>query len=331
MRKIRVIATVLAMTMVMGSSMSVFATTYREAQKEAFAMEEVSFNMKKYDSDEEKTQAQNNELPAGDYYDGSLVSDFNDSNDAFTSETVNFIGNTDYDTDNWNVDLTELHEAAWTNLKNKYSALLATKITSDGSNYSAGGSSSSSNSSDSSDEGNSEETNLSDSFEENIKREEAQINAVYNDIEKDITASIANVNNLLASGNVAEANAAKSKGVTIDTVNIGWYSLAFDSYDNIERATQAGIPVTIKFRYAGTVFQVTIPAGAEVSELCFSDPIVRYVATGNGQQAQWVTIYNSTDFRNLDNQHYAITGSHLEKPYCGFLNLAAHYGFTVLQ
>lgn len=215
------------------------------------------------------------------------------------------------------MDLIDVHEAAWTNLKNKYSALLASKITSDGSNYSAGSSSSSSNSSDSSDEGNSEETNLSDSVDEIIKREEAQINAFYNDIEKSITASIANVNNLLASGNVAEANAAKSKGITIDTAYIGWHSLAFDTYDNIERATRAGIPVTIKYRYAGTVFQVTIPAGAEVSELCFSDPIEKYVATGNGLQVQRVIINNSTDFRNLDNQHYAITGSHLEKPYCG--------------
>lgn len=99
----------------------------------------------------------------------------------------------------------------------------------------------------------------------------------------DVTKALEQINIAVATGDTAKAQALRAEGVTVDTGV--WHSFNVSVYEQIEKS---GIPVTLTFTYGHMRWKVTIPAGAKVTELCD------------------------------------------ENGWCGFLNLAAHYGFELL-
>lgn len=64
----------------------------------------------------------------------------------------------------------------------------------------------------------------------------------------------------------ADLDSLKVTGVNLDTGS--WHSFNKNTFQKIEELTQRGIPVTLNFYYKGLYYCVTIPAGANVSELC---------------------------------------------------------------
>ncbi len=116
-----------------------------------------------------------------------------------------------------------------------------------------------------------------------VKTPENDLGTFMDTSKNDINRAIVQLNQAIAAGDAATAQALRTNGVTVDTGV--WYSFNLSVYEMIENA---GIPVTLKFTYEGQRYSVTIPAGAKVTELCD------------------------------------------EKGWCGFLNLAAHYGFELL-
>lgn len=99
----------------------------------------------------------------------------------------------------------------------------------------------------------------------------------------DVTKALEQINVAVAAGDAAKAQTLRTEGVTVDTGV--WHSFNVSVYEQIEKS---GIPVTLTFTYGHMRWKVTIPAGAKVTELCD------------------------------------------ENGWCGFLNLAAHYGFELL-
>lgn len=61
-------------------------------------------------------------------------------------------------------------------------------------------------------------------------------------------------------------NICKTYGVTVSTGK--WHSFNKKTFAKLEELTKRGVPVNICFDYKGYEFCVTIPAGANVSELC---------------------------------------------------------------
>ena len=82
-------------------------------------------------------------------------------------------------------------------------------------------------------------------------------------IDKQIEDNLKKLNDLLASGDVAELNALRATGIKLDTGD--WVSFRKSTYALIEQASKAGIPVTIDFIYQGQRYSTTIPAYAKVS------------------------------------------------------------------
>ena len=119
--------------------------------------------------------------------------------------------------------------------------------------------------------------------EEVVKTPENDHNRIMEITISYVNNALSLINRAMADGNSAMAEALRAEGVTVDTGV--WYSFNLNVYEQIEKA---GIPVTLIFRYEGLTWKVTIPAGAKVTKLCDK----------NG--------------------------------WCGFLNLAGHYGFEIL-
>ncbi len=288
MRKIKIIATILAMTMVLGSTMSVYATTYNTALAD---LESKDNDIDQYRAHmytpSHAQDVRDNRVPAGTYIDSSLESGFEASVLSFRQLVT---------AQNGESELESAHNTTYTDLVAQYNSIMNSRITSDGSNYTSSSSSSSGSSSSSSSSRPLDAGEEEMSFGENY--EEIQ-NLLTSNIDNNINTSLNKINTLIASGDTAQAQAAMSQGATIDfTKDLPWLrSLYKNRFAQIEKATSAGIPVTIVFYFGGNQnlkqqkYCVTIPAGAKVTELC-------------------------------DDVNHG---------WCGFLNLAAHYGFTVLQ
>ena len=77
----------------------------------------------------------------------------------------------------------------------------------------------------------------------------------------------------IASGKTAEVNSLRAKGITIDAEKDNLMCFKNGTYDLIYKATQAGIPVTINFRYMGFRYATTIPAYTKLNPvtLCNKD------------------------------------------------------------
>ncbi|MBO4678192.1 MAG: hypothetical protein J5626_00835, partial [Lachnospiraceae bacterium] len=84
-------------------------------------------------------------------------------------------------------------------------------------------------------------------------------------IDKQIEDNLKKLNDLLASGDVAELNALRATGIKLDTGD--WVSFRKSTYALIEQASKAGVPVTIDFIYQGQRYSTTIPAYAKVSPI----------------------------------------------------------------
>ena len=82
-------------------------------------------------------------------------------------------------------------------------------------------------------------------------------------IDKQIEDNLKKLNDLFASGDVAELNSLRATGIKLDTGD--WVSFRKSTYALIEQASKAGIPVTIDFIYQGKGYSTTIPAYAKVS------------------------------------------------------------------
>jgi len=119
--------------------------------------------------------------------------------------------------------------------------------------------------------------------EEVVKAPENDHNRIMGITTSYINNTLSLINRAMAAGNSAMAEALRAEGVTVNTGV--WHSFNLNVYQQIE---EAGIPVTLIFRYQGATWKVTIPAGAKVTALCD------------------------------------------ENGWCGFLNLAAHYGCEIL-
>ncbi len=119
--------------------------------------------------------------------------------------------------------------------------------------------------------------------EEVVKTPENDLGTFMEATTADVTKALEQINAAVAAGDAAKAEALKTEGVTIDTGV--WHSYNLSVYEQIEKS---GIPVTLTFTYDHMRWRVTIPAGAKVTELCD------------------------------------------ENGWCGFLNLAAHYGFELI-
>ena len=99
--------------------------------------------------------------------------------------------------------------------------------------------------------------------EEVVKTPENDHNRIMEITISYVNNALSLINRAMADGNSAMAEALRAEGVTVDTGVR--YSFNLNVYEQIENA---GIPVTLIFRYHGVTWKVTIPAGAKVTALC---------------------------------------------------------------
>ncbi len=302
MKRIRIIATLLAMVMVLGSSMSVFATTsvFSDSTTNGDAHTTITgwyadvSGYHVYESNH-RADVENNAATAGYYLTRS-------QKDGFTDAAIDVIHALEaLSTDQTLSASGKLSDCR--TIETRYNDILSARLYSDGSGL--GGSSTSSASSSSSTS--SSKTN-NDAEENDKKIDEAYNNAVSSvkNVSSQLDAGLKSLNTVLASGDAAQKQAAMQNGVVIDTTwknGFSLQSLSKNAYKDIEKATLAGIPVTIKFIHVfsdkelaqlglkeanrAALLSVKIPAGAKVTDLCD------------------------------------------DKGWCGFMNLAAKYGFKI--
>ena len=96
-----------------------------------------------------------------------------------------------------------------------------------------------------------------------VKTPENDLGAFQSESVQKVTAAVKQISDAIAAGDAAKAESLKTNGVQIDTGI--WYSFNKSVYEKIEKS---GVPVTLRFTYKGKRYSVTIPAGANVTELC---------------------------------------------------------------
>ncbi len=361
MKKIRIMATVLALTMIFGSSISAYAVSYQSAWQSAMLKTQQVNGLRGYSSNEEKTRIQNGEVAAGDYYDAALISSFVSSGSAFTQKVGlavrNLPGGTKEENGrtviDWNGsaasgDITSEIETDLNSLDTAYNNLLASKVTSDGSKYSSGESKSeskeeSAKEAPSKPKAEIEEEERQAKIDEEIQAYQEKMVAIDNNINKSVTQAVEKVNTLVASGNQTEANATKAQGVKIDLTDTNVHSFGLDTYDMLDKATVAGVPTTMDFKFGGQIYRVTIPAGKKASDLCFPYNTKGMILLSRDKFAteeQYLAhlaeynknlVSNRAEYDAINAQRKAAGQPLLPKPYCGFLNLTANYGFTIVK
>lgn len=281
----RVLATVLAFTMMWGMCISASAATVGEATScySAVVVEGTAYQTEQEQIEYTILDTEGfdiNELPAGLYIDEDNEGVWDAEIDAY-NELVAAFGNCDNsDTEAWgqNCECQEKYEA-WVDAVRAFEAVI---LVSDGSKYveydgPCGDVVVSESKADDKDD------NDDDDEVVIVKTVENDMGTFMDVSKNDITTALNSLNQAIAAGDTQAAQNIRVTGVTVDTGV--WHSFNVGVYEQIENA---GIPVTLKFTYAGVRYSVTIPAGAKVTELCD------------------------------------------ENGWCGFLNLAAHYGFEVL-